>query len=159
MEQGDCDGIFHAIGEEDLDRILRHPATMVASDGGIYQPGEGVPHPRSYGTFARVLAVYVRERRVLTLEEAVRKMSGFPAARLGLVDRGILRPGMKADLSIFDPERVRDAATFEKPHQYSEGWMLVLVNGRDRPRKRSRDRGAARPGPLRTGGPEVACAP
>jgi len=88
-----------------------------------------VPHPRSYGTFARVLAVYVRERRVLTLEEAVRKMSGFPAARLGLVDRGILRPGMKADLSIFDPERVRDAATFENPHQYSEGWVLVLVNG------------------------------
>jgi len=129
VEQGDCDGIFHAIGEEDLDRILRHPATMVASDGGIYQPGEGVPHPRSYGTFARVLAVYVRERRVLTLEEAVRKMSGFPAARLGLVDRGILRPGMKADLSIFDPERVRDAATFENPHQYSEGWVLVLVNG------------------------------
>ena len=129
VEQGDCDGIFHAIGEEDLDRILRHPATMVASDGGIYQPGEGVPHPRSYGTFARVLAVYVRERHVLTLEEAVRKMSGFPAARLGLVDRGILRPGMKADLSIFDPERVRDAATFENPHQYSEGWVLVLVNG------------------------------
>ncbi len=130
VEQGDCSGIFHAIGEEDLERILRHPATMVASDGGIYQPGEGVPHPRSYGTFARVLAVYVRERRVLTLEEAVRKMSGFPAARLGLVDRGILRPGMKADISVFDPERVRDAATFEKPHQYSEGWSFVVVNGK-----------------------------
>jgi dihydroorotase/N-acyl-D-amino-acid deacylase len=129
VEQGDCDGIFHAIGEEDLERILRHPATMVASDGGIYQSGEGVPHPRSYGTFARVLAVYVRERRVLTLEEAVRKMSGFPAARLGLVDRGLLRPGMKADISVFDPARVRDAATFEKPHQFSEGWSLVLVNG------------------------------
>ena len=71
---------------------------MVASDGGIYQAGEGVPHPRSYGTFARILAVYVRERRVLTLEEAVRKMSGFPAARLGLTDRGLLRPGMKAVL-------------------------------------------------------------
>jgi dihydroorotase/N-acyl-D-amino-acid deacylase len=129
VAQGDCDGIFHAIGEEDLDRILRHPATMVASDGGIYQSGEGVPHPRSYGTFARVLAVYVRERGVLTLEEAVRKMSGFPAARLGLVDRGLLRPGMKADISVFDPAKVRDAATFEKPHQYSEGWALVLVNG------------------------------
>ena len=129
VEKGDCDGIFHAIGEEDLERILRHPATMVASDGGIYQAGEGVPHPRSYGTFARVLAVYVRERRVLTLEEAVRKMSGFPAARLGLLDRGLLRPGMKADISVFDPQRVRDAATFEKPHQYSEGWSFVLVNG------------------------------
>ena len=129
VEQGDCDGIFHAIGEEDLERILKHPATMVASDGGIYQPGDGVPHPRSYGTFARVLAVYVRDRRVLTLEEAVRKMSGFPAARLGLTDRGLLRPGMKADLSVFDPDRVRDRATFENPHQYSEGWSLVLVNG------------------------------
>jgi dihydroorotase/N-acyl-D-amino-acid deacylase len=130
VAQGDCDGIFHAIGEDDLHSILRHPATMVASDGGIYMPGEGVPHPRSYGTFARVLAVYVREKSVLTLEEAVRKMSGFPAARLGLVDRGILRPGMKADLSVFDLARVRDAATFEKPHQYSEGWRLVLVNGK-----------------------------
>ena len=129
VEQGDCDGIFHAIGEEDLERILRHPATMVASDGGIYLPREGVPHPRSYGTFARVLAVYVRERRVLTLEEAVRKMSGFPAARLGLTDRGLLRPGMKADISVFDLARVRDTATFENPHQYAEGWQLVLVNG------------------------------
>jgi N-acyl-D-amino-acid deacylase len=129
VEQGDCDGIFHAIGEEDLERILRHPATMVASDGGIYLPGEGVPHPRSYGTFARVLAVYVRERRVLTLEEAVRKMSGFPAARLGLTDRGLLRPGMRADISVFDLARVRDAATFDNPHQYAEGWQLVLVNG------------------------------
>jgi dihydroorotase/N-acyl-D-amino-acid deacylase len=129
VEKGDCSGIFHAIGEEDLDRILRHPATMVASDGGIPIPGEGVPHPRSYGTFARVLAVFVRERRVLTLEEAVRKMSGFPAQRLGLEDRGILRPGLKADLAVFDSERVRDVATFEKPHRYSEGFSLVVVNG------------------------------
>ncbi len=129
VAQGDCSGIFHAIGEEDLERILRHPATMIASDGGIPIPGEGVPHPRSYGTFARVLAVYVRERGVLTLEEAVRKMSSFPAARLGLTDRGLVRPGMKADLALFDPARVRDAATFEKPHQYSEGFSLVVVNG------------------------------
>ena len=129
VAQGDCSGIFHAIGEEDLERILRHPATMVASDGGIPVPGEGVPHPRSYGTFARVLAVYVRERAVLTLEEAVRKMSSFPAARLGLVDRGLVRPGMKADLAVFDPAQVRDVATFENPHRYSEGFALVVVNG------------------------------
>ncbi len=129
VAQGDCGGIFHAIGEEDLERILRHPATMIASDGGIPIPGEGVPHPRSYGTFARVLAVYVRERGVLTLEEAVRKMSSFPAARLGLADRGLVRPGMKADLAVFDPAKVRDVATFEKPHQYSEGFSLVVVNG------------------------------
>ncbi|GBD31523.1 D-aminoacylase [bacterium HR33] len=128
-EQGGCQGIFHAISEEDLVRILRHPATMVASDGGIVIFGEGHPHPRSYGTFARVLGHYVRDRGVLRLEEAVRKMTSFPAQRLGLVDRGVLRPGMKADIAVFDPERVRDAATFERPHQYAEGFSLVLVNG------------------------------
>lgn len=128
-EQGGCQGIFHAISEEDLVRILTHPATMVASDGGIVIFGEGHPHPRSYGTFARVLGHYVRDRGVLRLEEAVRKMTSFPAQRLGLLDRGVLRPGMKADIAVFDPERVRDAATFEEPHQYAEGFSLVLVNG------------------------------
>lgn len=128
-EQGGCQGIFHAISEEDLERILRHPATMIASDGGIVVFGEGHPHPRSYGTFARVLGHYVRERGVLRLEEAVRKMTSFPAQRLGLVDRGLVRPGMKADLAVFDPDRVRDAATFERPHQYAEGFFLVVVNG------------------------------
>jgi dihydroorotase/N-acyl-D-amino-acid deacylase len=129
VEQGNCSGIFHAIGEEDLRRILRHPATMIASDGGIPVFGTGSPHPRNYGTFARVLAVYVRELNTLTLEEAVRKMSSFPAQRLGLTDRGLLRPGMKADVAIFDPARVRDAATFDKPHQYAEGFSTVIVNG------------------------------
>ena len=128
-EQGGCQGIFHAIAEEDLERILRHPATMVASDGEIPIFGMRHPHPRSYGTFARVLAVYVREKGTLTLEEAVRKMSAYPAQRLGLTDRGVLRPGMKADVVVFDPERVRDAATFERPHQYAEGFTLVVVNG------------------------------
>ena len=75
-----------------------------------------MPHPRSYGTFARVLGVYVREKKLLTLEDAVRKMSSFPAQRLGLTDRGVLRPGMKADIAVFDPATVRDTATFEKPH-------------------------------------------
>ncbi len=129
IEQGDCSGIFHAIGEEDLERILRHPATMIASDGGIPVFGRAAPHPRNYGTFARVLAVYVRERNTITLEDAVRKMSSFPAQRLGLTDRGLLRPGMKADIAVFDPARVRDAATFEKPHQYAEGFSTVVVNG------------------------------
>ena len=81
-------------------RILKHPATMVASDGGMPIFGEAIPHPRSYGTFARVLGRYVRERKALTLEEAVRKMSSLPAARLGLADRGLLRPGMKADIVV-----------------------------------------------------------
>jgi N-acyl-D-amino-acid deacylase len=122
------------MSEEDLERIMRHPATMIASDGeipmGIGFPKAGVPHPRSYGTFARVLAVYVRERGILTLEDAVRKMSSLPAQRLGLQDRGLLRPGMKADIAVFDPARVRDAATYDKPHQYAEGFSHVIVNGK-----------------------------
>ena len=106
VQSGGCQGIFHAIGEEDLERILRHPATMIASDGEIPTFGKASPHPRSYGTFVRVLGRYVRERHVVGLSEAVRKMSAFPAQRLGLLDRGLLRPGMKADLVVFDPERV-----------------------------------------------------
>jgi len=130
IESGGCSGIFHAINEADLERILKHPATMIGSDGEIPIFGQAHPHPRSYGTFARVLAVYVRERHTITLEEAVRKMSSFPAQRLGLLDRGLLRPGMKADIAVFDPARVRDAATFERPHQYAEGVSAVIVNGR-----------------------------
>lgn len=129
VERGGCQGIFHAINEADLERILRHPATMIGSDGEIPIYGRANPHPRSYGTFARVLGVYVRERRAIALEDAVRKMASFPAQRLGLLDRGVLRPGMKADVAVFDPERVRDAATFERPHQYAEGFSLVIVNG------------------------------
>ncbi len=129
VEQGDCQGIFHAIGEEDLVQILKHPATMIGSDGEVPIFGQAHPHPRSYGTFVRVLGVYVRERKALTLEEAIRKMTAFPAARLGLHDRGLLRPGMKADIAIFDPTRVRDAATFDRPHQYAEGVARVITNG------------------------------
>jgi N-acyl-D-amino-acid deacylase len=128
-EQGGCSGIFHAINEQDLERILKHPATMVASDGEIPVMNRAQPHPRSYGTFARVLGHYVRDRKAITLEDAVRKMSSFPAQRLGITDRGVLRPGMKADIAVFDPARIRDLATFEKPHQYAEGVSLVLVNG------------------------------
>jgi N-acyl-D-amino-acid deacylase len=129
VEQGGCQGIFKAMSEEDLERIIRHPATMIASDGEVPIFGRASPHPRSYGTFARVLGVYVREKKVLALEDAVRKMSAFPAARLGLLDRGVVRPGMKADLAVFDPARVRDTATYEKPHQYAEGFSHVIVNG------------------------------
>jgi N-acyl-D-amino-acid deacylase len=118
------------IGEEDVQRIIAHPATMIASDGGVTIFGRGAPHPRRYGTFARVLAVYVREKGIITLEDAVRKMSSFPAARIGLSDRGLLRPGMKADIAVFDPARTRDMATYEKPHQYAEGFAYVIVNGR-----------------------------
>ena len=91
--------------------------------------GVGTPHPRSYGTFARVLGVYVREKGVITLEDAVRKMTSFPASRLGLGDRGVLRAGMKADIAVFDSARVKDMATYDKPHQYAVGFDYVVVNG------------------------------
>jgi N-acyl-D-amino-acid deacylase len=129
VEQGGCQGIFHAMSDDDLERIIRHPATMIASDGEVPIFGRANPHPRSYGTFARVLGVYVREKKLLTLEDAVRKMTAFPAARLWLTDRGILRPGLKADIAVFDPAKVRDTATYTQPHQYAEGFSLVIVNG------------------------------
>ncbi|HET7698041.1 MAG TPA: D-aminoacylase [Vicinamibacterales bacterium] len=129
VEQGGCQGIFHAMSERDLVRILRHPATMIASDGSVPVFGEANPHPRSYGTFARVLGTYVREKKVLSLEDAIRKMSAFPAGRLGFTDRGLLRPGLKADLVVFDPATVRDTATFASPHSYAEGFSHVVVNG------------------------------
>jgi dihydroorotase/N-acyl-D-amino-acid deacylase len=129
VERGGAQGIFHAIGEEDLQRIIVHPATMIGSDGEVPIFGKNHPHPRSYGTFVRVLGVYVRDKKLLSLEEAIRKMTSLPAARLGLADRGLVRPGQKADLVLLDPATVRDRATFEQPHQYAEGIGLVVVNG------------------------------
>jgi N-acyl-D-amino-acid deacylase len=129
VEQGGCQGIFHAISEDDLQRILKHPATMIGSDGEVPIFGTANPHPRSYGTFVRVLGRYVRDLKTITLEDAVRKMSAFPAQRIGLADRGVLREGLKADIAIFDPATIRDTATFEKPHSYAEGVDYVIVNG------------------------------
>ena len=131
VEKGSCSAVYHAIGEDDLVRILKHPATMIASDAAPGEPefGRDVPHPRAYGTFARVLGVYVREQHVLSLEDAVRKMSSFPASRMRLVDRGVVRPGMKADLAVFDAATIKDLATYEQPHQYAAGVQVVLVNG------------------------------
>lgn len=126
---GGCSAIYHAISEEDVERIMRYPFTMIASDGFIPSPGSGVPHPRCYGTFARVLGRYVRERHVLTLEDAVRRMSSLPASRFGLRDRGLLKPGMAADLVLFDPAAIADLSTFQNPHQYATGVHSVWVNG------------------------------
>jgi N-acyl-D-amino-acid deacylase len=118
------------MAEEDVQYVLRHPAVMIGSDGYAMSPALGSkPHPRSYGTFTRVLGEYVRERRVLSLEEAVRKMTAFPAARFGLWDRGLIRPGQVADLVLFDAETIRDIATFTDPHQYSAGIEWVMVGG------------------------------
>ncbi len=129
LSRGSCQTVYHAINEADVERIMRYPWTMIGSDGEVPIFGKGVLHPRSYGTFARVLGVYVRERKILTLEDAVRKMSSFPAQRLGLSDRGLLRPGMKADIVIFDPVTIADRAVFGNPHQYAVGVSYVLVNG------------------------------
>jgi len=130
VANGGCSAVYHAIAEEDVVRIMKSPYTMIASDGDIPVFGQAAPHPRSYGTFARVLGVYVREQKVIPLEEAIRKMSGYPAARLKIYDRGMLRPGMKADVIVFDPATVSDRATFDKPHQYSVGVHEVIVNGK-----------------------------
>ena len=121
--------VYHYMSVEDVDTIFRYPNAAVASDGNINEFGRGQPHPRSYGTNARVLADFVRERQILTLEEAIRKMTSLPARTFGFHDRGIVRPGFVADLVVFDPERVADKATFEHPHQYSEGFDFVIVNG------------------------------
>ncbi len=129
QEKGGCSCVYHAIAEEDIERILKYPFTMVASDGGIPFFGVDVPHPRSYGTFARVLGVYVRERKVIGLEDAIRKMTSLPASRFRIMDRGLLRPGMKADVAVFDAAKVIDKADFVNPHQYAEGFVHVVVNG------------------------------
>lgn len=129
MLAGGAQMVYHSMGEADVERILRYPNTAIASDGGIAEFGKGMPHPRSYGTNARVLGVFVRKRGVLTWEDAVRRMTSLPARTFGLKDRGLIREGMAADLLIVDPERVEDKATFQQPHQYSEGIPVVVVNG------------------------------
>ncbi len=122
-----------AMCEEDVEYVMQHPQVMIGSDAGLRATegplSSGKPHPRAYGTFARVLGYYVRERKVLTLEEAVRKMTGLAAARFCLWDRGLLRPGCHADIAIFDPATIRDTATFVDPHRYAAGIKHVLVNG------------------------------
>ncbi|MFN7120238.1 MAG: N-acyl-D-amino-acid deacylase family protein [Saprospiraceae bacterium] len=121
--------IYHKMGEEDVQRIMQFPYAMVASDAGIPAFGRGAPHPRAYGTNARVLGHYVREQKIITLEDAVRKMTSLPARRFNFLDRGLLLPGMAADIVIFDPNKIIDKATFDKSHAYAEGMDYVLVNG------------------------------
>ena len=130
QEQGGFSGIFFAMSEDDVIRIMKHPQTMIASDGGIPTFGRGVPHPRNYGTFPRVLGRYVREQGVISFEDAIRRMTSLPARRLGLNDRGVLRNRNMADVVVLDPETVIDKATFKQPHRYSEGIVHVFVNGR-----------------------------
>ena len=130
MSQGFAQMVYHSMGAADVERIMRYPNTAVASDGGIRVFGQGMPHPRSYGTNARTLAEWVRNRKVLTLEDAVRRMTSLPARTFGFKDRGLLREGAAADILLFDPAKVQDKSTFAQPHQFSEGFDYVIVNGK-----------------------------
>lgn len=121
--------IYHVIDSTDVIRIMQHPTTMIASDGRLTQDGEGHPHPRAYGTFPRVIGYYARELGVLSIEEAIRKMTSMPAETMGLTDRGILRDKYRADLVIFDPQTIIDRSTFTNPHQYPAGIEYVMING------------------------------
>lgn len=121
--------VYFSMSEEDIERIMKYPFNMIASDAGIVKFGSGVPHPRAYGTNARVLGSYVRDKGVTRLEEMIRRMTSLPAQKFGLRDRGLLREGMAADLVIFDEKKVNDQSTYEKPHQYSSGFRYVIVNG------------------------------
>ncbi len=129
VQNGGAMAIYHSLSEDDLQRIIRFPWTMHASDGGVAKPGMGFPHPRTYGTFPRVISRYVKELGILTLEEAIRKMTSLPAWRLKLFNRGMIRPGYYADIVIFDYKKFKDKATFDNPHQYAEGVVYLWVNG------------------------------
>jgi N-acyl-D-amino-acid deacylase len=126
---GGASMVYHSMSEADVQNIMREPFTMIASDSGVRRFGEGSPHPRGYGNNARVLGRYVRELRLLTLEDAVRKMTSLPAQTFRLRDRGLVREGFAADLVIFDEATVGDRSTFESPHHYPVGFSYVFVNG------------------------------
>jgi N-acyl-D-aspartate/D-glutamate deacylase len=133
-ENGAVGSIYYIIDEQDLRLAMKQPWVSIGSDGSALAIDgplrTGVPHPRNFGTFPRVLGKYVRDEHVLTLEEAVRKMSGLTAEQLHLSDRGFIKPGLVADLVIFDPATVADRATFTEPFQYPVGIETVIVNGK-----------------------------
>lgn len=130
MRNGGASCVFHGMSEDDVRYFVKYPFNMFASDGTIRVMNVGVPHPRSYGTNARVLAKYVREEKLISLEEAIRRMTSLPAQKFGLKNRGLLKEGFAADIVIFNAETVKDNSTFDKPHQYSTGVDYVIVNGK-----------------------------
>jgi len=129
MKHGGASAVFHGMSEEDIKRIMQYPFNMFASDATIRVLGAGVPHPRGYGTNARVLAEYVRDAHVISLEEAIRRMTSLPAQKFQLHDRGLLHEGFAADIVIFDESKVQDVSTYDRPHAYSKGFQYVIVNG------------------------------
>lgn len=126
---GGASCVYFAMDDADVERIMQHPQTMIASDGRLVVPGDGHPHPRWYGTFPRVLGLYAREKKVIPLEVAIQKMTMMPADRLGLKERGRIKENTFADVVVFNPETVADKSTFQNPHQYPEGIDFVFVNG------------------------------
>ena len=128
QSNGGASAVFHGMSEDDLKTFMRHPNTMIACDSGVRKLGEGVPHPRGYGNNARVLGRYVRELHVLRLEDAIRKMTSLPANTFHFQGRGELREGNWADIVVFDPDQIQDAATYQDPHHYATGIPYVLVN-------------------------------
>jgi N-acyl-D-amino-acid deacylase len=128
-DKGGAAMVYRAMSEADVRNIMREPFTMIASDSSVREFNVGMPHPRGYGDNARILGEYVRNQKLLTLEDAIRKMTSLPAQTFSLRDRGQIREGFAADLVIFDEAPVTDKATFDKPHQYAEGFSNVIVNG------------------------------
>ena len=129
MLHGGASMVYHFMSDNDVERIMRHPQVAIASDSSVLTPGDGVPHPRGYGNNARVLGEYVRRKHILTIEEAIRKMTSLPAQHFRFERRGLIKTGYFADITIFDPAAVNDTATFEKPHAFAAGVPYVLVNG------------------------------
>jgi N-acyl-D-amino-acid deacylase len=127
--RGGASGVFHGMNEEDLRSFLLHPNTMFASDASVREWQAGVPHPRGYGNNARVLGRYVRDLKLIRLEEAIRRMTSLPATTFHIKNRGVLREGAWADVVVLDPAKVGDSATFETPHAYATGFRAVYVNG------------------------------
>jgi dihydroorotase/N-acyl-D-amino-acid deacylase len=130
-EEGRAGKITFSMSEDNVAMQLRRPWVVIASDAGAQDPAvaKGLAHPRAYGTFPRVLGRYVRDERLFSLEEGVRRMTSAVAARIGVTDRGLVRPGLFADLVVFDPATIADRATYERPHQLAVGVRHVLVNG------------------------------
>jgi N-acyl-D-amino-acid deacylase len=130
MMAGGAQMVYHSMNEEDVKHFIKYPFNMAGADAGVPVPGKGMPHPRAYGTNARILGKYVRDEKLITLEEAIRRMTSLAAQKFRLKDRGLLKEGMAADIVVFDENEVKDNATFEKPHQFSSGFKYVLVNGK-----------------------------
>lgn len=129
MEQGGAQMIYHKMHSRDVEELMQYPFTMFASDSGIPAFGIGSPHPRAYGTNLEVLGTYVREKQILTLEDAIRRMTSLPAAKFNVTGRGLIQPGFYADVLLFDANRVKAKATYDKPHAYSSGITHVWING------------------------------